>query len=548
VPTTTIASAVTFEDWIRRAESQAHLGHLPQAVASLQRALALDERRADAWSLLGGWLHALGRRGEALDAASRVVALAPGVAAAWFNQSLALDALGRNEAALASVERALALEAAAPDLWCQRARLLEHLGRLDEALESARRALAPGPESVHAWTRCAGVLLALGRGQEALDAAQCAVELAPRDAAAWAQRGCALAALDRLEDAQSSLAHAARLAPDDAQVKCNLGMVQIARGDLPAGWEGYEWREAEAAGRGAGPAALDGVPIWRKDEDPVGRHIVVCSEQGIGDVILFCRYLPLLADRRASVSFVVQAQLHGLLGALDARLKIVDDAAACAGADRQCRLLSLAHRFGTTLETLPAPVPYLGAQAPLRGAWKERLAARIDTARGRVPRRIGLAFSGNPRNSNDRRRSLDVGRLAPVLGAFAGRPIEWHLLQAQLRPGDEAEVARLGIADHRSRLTDWSQTAALLSCMDAVLSVDTAIAHLAGAMGVPLFVLLSAAPDWRWRMGRTSSPWYPRAKLFVQERAGQWDEPLAAAAAALAAYLEPANEGNDGRD
>jgi len=536
------------EVWTLRAEALERLGRIAEAVQSIERSLALAPHQAAAWTRLGMWLDALDRPEQARNAAERVVALAPEVAVAWSNLALAHDRLGHPVEALACYDRALALDAAAPDDWCARASVLNRLRRPADALASYERALALAPDLAAAHGGRAAPLRALGDLAAALAATERALALAPQHASAWAQRGCTLAALGDYAQARQSLRRAVQIAPHDRQARFNLGAVELTLGDLAAGWQGYEER-AHATGLCARtlPATLPGVPVWDGRQELAGRCIVLHAEQGLGDAIQFCRYATVLARDAAQVILVVPPALQGLLHTLDGGVCVLADRDPLPPVDLQCRLLSLPHRLGTRLETIPGQVPYLHPGADQVRDWRVRLEAASAAGQGAGPQRaasragrilrIGLACSGNPDHANDAQRSIALAQFLPVVQALAAaigaRDVEWHLLQDRLRAADGAAMQRLGIVDHRAQLADLAQTAALACCMDAVVSVDTALAHLAGALGRPLYVLLPHAPDWRWLLDREDSPWYPSARLLRQPGRGSWEPVLARLAGLL---------------
>lgn len=449
------------------------------------------------WTEMGMRLHSMGRYEDALVCADRVVALAPRVAVAWLNRGLTLEAMRRPADALASYDRALACEPADIAAWCGRAKALDELARLPEALDAAGRAIA----------------------------------LDPASAGAWAQHGCTLAGLCRDDEAIASLDRAGQLAPGDPAVRVNRGLVRLRRGDLPGGWEDFEAR-ADARRMEAQP--LPGVPVWRKGEAVVGRRIALFAEQGAGDTIQFCRYAPLLARMGARVHLVVPPVLAELVATVADNVHVHVAGGALPRVDLQCLLGSMPHRCATTLGSIPARGPYLRAPRDQQARWR---AALEEMDRHRPRPRVGLACSGSAGNRNDGRRSIALEQLAPLVQRTSAAGSQWHLVQNELRAADEPWLASLGIRDHRAALTDFAQTAALVACLDAVVSVDTSVAHLAGALGVPLYLLLPWSADWRWMLERSDSPWYPGARLYRQTNIGDWNGPVGRVAEALLAEI-----------
>lgn len=254
-------------------------------------------------------------------------------------------------------------------------------------------------------------------------------------------------------------------------------------------------------------------PWWQPGQPIAGRTILLHAEQGLGDTIQFARYAPLVAERGGRVLLETQPGLGGPLSRLPGVAAVFESGAALPSFDLECSLMSLLRVFGTTLEMVPAAVPYLGARADRARAWR----ASLGDARAM---RVGIAWAGNPTHTNDRARSVPITALAPL---FALPGVEWHVAQRDLRDGDAAFLAGWpAVRIHASTLTDFEETAALIDVLDAVVTVDTALAHLVGAMGKRRLLLLPAIPDWRWLLDRAESPWYPTMRLYRQTETGAW--------------------------
>ena len=496
-----------------------------EAARSLQRALELRPDNAAGWIVLGLRWHALADFGAALEAFDRALALDPCNATAWNDRALTLHALGRHAEALHDFDRALQANAKAttPDqaaIWLNRAKVLNDVGRAADALASLDRGLALTPDVAAGWSSRAAPLRALGRLPEALQACDRALALDPALASAWAQRGACLTELGRPAQAEASLGRALTLAPGDIQARFNLSLLHLTLGRFESGWDAYESRTGVQE-----TLQRHGAPVWDGTQPLAGKTIVLHCEQGLGDTIQFCRFARVLADRDARVVLTVPAVLQRLIEGVDDRVLVLTDGDTLPPADYQCLLLSLPHRLGVRLETIPAQIPYVRAPEDRCRHWRGRVG--LDDGRG-LParRRLGLVISGSAGHGNDCYRSLPLERLMPLLHQLQRDGWECHLLQKELRASDEALLGASGVADHRAALTDFCETAALVSCMDAVLSVDTSVAHLAGAMGKQLLLLLPANPDWRWMLDRPDSPWYPGARLFRQTTLGQWVQAL----------------------
>lgn len=520
-----------------RAAALHMLGRLDEVVTAWDRALALDTSNAAAWYNRGNALQALGRAQEALASHDKAVALRPSDADAIYGQGNALQALAQVAEAIARYDAVLALKDDHAEAWSSRGNALRRLGRLDEALTSHDRAIALKPASADAHHNRAAALVAAGRLDEALqsydralalkpdhaaalsgrgtalrdlgqlDAALAsydrALELAPGDADTWSNRGILLQGLLRLEESIASYDRAIALNPEHIGAQWNRANALLLSGDFERGWPAYEWRW-----RSRPPGAAD---RWFGDQPVKGRHIFLRAEQGLGDTIQFARYAPLLQANGAKVTLAVQPPLRRLLATLAPGFEVV--AGREGGIDLGCPLLSLPLVFGTTLDTIPAPPRYLAAEEDLVAAWRARLPSDSK-------QRIGLAWSGNPNHRNDRNRSLPLAALEPLLDIDA----HFVSLQKDVPERDAATIERLKLIRVSDDLRDFTDTAALIEALDLVITVDTSVAHLAGALGKPVWILLPFSPDWRWLTGRDDSPWYPSARLFRQAAPGEWTD------------------------
>ena len=270
-------------------------------------------------------------------------------------------------------------------------------------------------------------------------------------------------------------------------------------------------------------------PMWQGGGDIRGRTIVLRGEQGLGDAIQFVRYAPLVARLGAAVWLEVAPALTPLLKAVDGVAGVLAWDEPCAAASLHCPLMSLPLAFGTSRDTIPSEVPYLMADAERVEAWRQRLGSRSR-------RRIGIAWSGNPAQPDDRLRSIPGERLSALLQR---QDCEFHTVQTGLTAADAERFAQLGGNDHGAELYDFGETAALMMALDLVISVDSAPAHLAGALARPTWLLLQSNADWRWMRDRTDSPWYPTMRLFRQPNPGDWDSVIAAVVRALDELAEP---------
>jgi hypothetical protein len=325
-------------------------------------------------------------------------------------------------------------------------------------------------------------------------------------------RGAALFRMRRVQESLSHYAQALAVRPDHPEAHYFAGMTHLCLGEWEEGWKQFEWRwwteSFGGRGRSGGPKA------WRGEEPIAGRTLLLTGEQGLGDTLHFVRYAPLVARRGARVILRVQPTLVPLLAGMHGVDRVVPTEAPTPEYDLRCPLMSLPLIFGTTLENVPADVPYLAAAPDRLERWRRRLGRKTGP-------RIGLVWSGNHGHRDDRNRSAPLERLLR-LTSLPGREV--LSLQKELRDADRAALAASGMRCFGDELEDFSDTGALVSLLDLVITVDTAVAHLAGALGRPVWILLPFAGDWRWMLDREDSPWYPTARLFRQGAPGAWEE------------------------
>ncbi|HEY3918075.1 MAG TPA: tetratricopeptide repeat-containing glycosyltransferase family protein [Stellaceae bacterium] len=488
------------------------------------RAIALNPNVAEAHNNLGNGLIELKRPAEALASFDRAVALKPDFAEAHNNRGAALNALGRFEEALQSCERAIALRADYAEAHYNRGLTLKGLRRAPEALASYDKAIALRPDYADAHNNRAILLNDLGRHDEALESCDRALALRPDHAEAHNNRAATLADLARDEEALASYDQAMALMPEDAGTHFNRGVLLLRMARFAEGWREFEWRKRlpEAPGARSFPR-----PLWLGDRESAGKTVLVHAEQGYGDSIHFARYARLLAAHGARVVFSVPPSLCKLFVSLGPGVRVVADGELPPEFDCHCPLLSLPAAFGTTLETIPAEPRYLAADTTLKSEWDALLPPKTKP-------RIGIVWSGNPDQGNDRYRSMPLEALLPLISP----PADWVALQNDVRDRDTAALrAHDEIIFFGDAIGDFSDTAALIELMDLVIAVDTSVAHLAGALGKPVWIMLADNADWRWLRERADCPWYPSARLFRQERLGDWTRVIAAVGKELRAAI-----------
>lgn len=438
------------------------------------------------------------------------------------NQGLALQGMKQHERALASFDKVIARVPDFAPAYNSRGISLYALKRYEEALASYDKAVALKPDDSAAYTNRGMTLHALDRYEDTLANCERAVALNPSHAALHNNLGNALQEMGRFADALACYDKAAAINPNYAEAHWNAGVVRLMTGDFERGWNEAEWRWKNPA-LGREPRHFT-QPLWLGE--PIdGKTILLHSEQGLGDTIQFCRYVPLVAARGAKVLLQVDSPLKRLLSDLDGVSYCITRQEHCPEFDVQCPLLSLPLAFGTRIQSIAAATPYL--RAPSAKRWEARLGPHDRP-------RIGLAWSGNPHHVHDRKRSIPLSAFLPLLNVSA----TFVGLQKDVRPSDEAVLTqRDDILNLGPLLADFADTASLISCLDLVISVDTSVAHLAGALAKPVWVLIPFLPDWRWLLDRNDNPWYPTARIFRQTIARDWNEVIDRVRVALPIYL-----------
>ncbi len=490
-------------------------GRLAEAERAYRAVLAASPDCAPALFVLGLLALATARAAEAASLLSCANALRPGHPGQRLALCRALLADGR-PAEVPSLATALAADPALPPAPRAEAHFLHGsalraLGQHDAAARALSLAVAADPSHAPAHANLGNALADLDRPRAAEAALREATRLDPTLAEAHVSLGHVLGERGADLEAIAACQRAIDLDPDLPAAHWNQGIAHLLAGRLEEGWARYEWRKRRFP---HAYTALPG-PHWR-GEPLAGRHILVLAEQGFGDAIQLARYLPLLAKRGARVSLRCARPLRPLLRQLDG-VTVLDDGPLPAH-DLWADQMSLPGLFATTLDTIPGPHPYLRAHPALAASWRRRLPPGRTT---------GLVWAGNPAHSNDRRRSLPPDAVSALAAACAPR-----LVGLQLGPR-AGELAPHRIPELGRALASYADTAAVLANLDLLVTVDTSAAHLAGALGVPTWLMLPNAPDWRWMRDRADSPWYPSMRLFRQERAGDWDGVVRQVTAAL---------------
>jgi tetratricopeptide (TPR) repeat protein len=529
-------------------------GNLRDAEKAFNRVLKIAPDNFDALNLLGAVKAQQGRIGEAQRLFNAAVKAQPRAPQGWANLGQALHGLKRGAEALECLDKARALAPEDINILNQHANMLLSLDRPGDALAEFQQVLARNPRHVEARIACGlaqaalglpeqalaefdaalapghpmvqfnrGVaLLKLGRYAEALAANDAALAAMPEHPGALLNRGRALAQLNQIDAAIGSFDALIARQKDHADAHFNLALALLTRGDYRRGFAEYEWRWR----RSGMPASKNRGRLWLGEYPLARKTILLHAEQGLGDTIQFARYVPQLAAAGATVVLEVPAELKTLMAGLHGASTVIARGEAPPPFDVHCPLGSLPLALQTEPATVPAQIPYLSAETTRFAKWSPRVDA--------LPRpRVAIAWSGNASHDNDRNRSIAFARLVPLFDA----PAAFVGVQRDVRDSDAAALAaETGVTSIGSELDDFSDTAAVLALCDMVIAIDTAVVHLAGAMGRPVWVLLPFAPDWRWGLTGETTPWYPTARLFRQTSPGDWDSIIARVGAELARF------------
>lgn len=515
-----------FTTLFQRALSAAQMGELEAAAELFGQAVMLEPTHAAAHANRGAVLAELGRWPGALESFERAIMLMADYAAAHCNRGNALKELGRPQDALASYGRAIEAQ---PDLAAahsNRGNLLRCLGRWEEALAGLDRAIAVQPGLAEAHLNRGIVLKELNQPQAALASYDRAIAIKGDYPEAFCNRGIVLQELGRIDAALASFDRAIALRPDFAEARFNRSMALLMVGDFARGWSEYEWRwktRPRAAADG-GEGFRDRSP-WLGTESLSGKTILLWCEQGLGDTLQFCRYAKPVSDLGARVILQVQRPLLGLLRGLEGVAQLLAPGDPLPAFDHHCPLLSLPLALRGYLPAIPAQVPYLAAGADKAEFWRVKLGPHSK-------RRVGLVWSGGFRADQpelwtvNSRRNIPLARLEPLGHA----DVQFFSLQkgeparAELEDLPSKNWRGSPIIDLTEHLEDFADTAALIEQLDLIISVDTSTAHLAGALGKPVWILNRFDTCWRWLQERPDTHWYPTARLYRQARPGDWED------------------------
>jgi tetratricopeptide (TPR) repeat protein len=487
-------------------------GQIEQAIAACRQAIKLRPALLPAYMNLGRALLAAGQTDEAIAAFDAVIARKPDAAEARANLAMALHRGQRHGEAIDAAQQAIGLDPNLGAAHLTLGSLQRELGRIDEAIESFKRAIALSPDDARAQVNLGNALLDQDRLDEAEVAIRKAVELDAKLPEAQASLGYLLTSLRQFDQAIAACDRAIALRPDFAEPHWNQGFAYLLAGDFARGWEKYEWRKRHPRYAAAYPSFPQ--RSW-EGEDIAGRTLLIHAEQGLGDSIQLIRYAAPLAASGIRIVVACDRALIPIFSRVAGVAAAVDKNAALPAFDLWIDQMSLPRILKTRVDNIPAAEGYLSADPARVTAWQRELAT------GSGGPKVGLVWAGNPTHSNDHRRSLQADQVRPWL---ANGGLNFFSLQVGTKSRDVECLAPLPIRDLSPRLTDFMETAAAVSNLDLVIAVDTAVAHLAGALGKPVWTLLPYDPDWRWVISHPDdSPWYTSMRLFRQDRPRDWN-------------------------
>lgn len=457
----------------------------------------------------------------------QAIAIKPNHAEAHHARGFALKKLGKYEEALASYGRAVAIKPGFAEAHVNRGVTLQEMKQLDAALASYEQAIAVKPDFAMAHINRGNLLWNLQQMEAAIASYDRGLELMPDNKEALNSRGVALHALKQLDAAIASYRRALAVDPSFASGHWNLSNALLLKGDFENGWKHFEWRWKNTGIDLYKQRRDFSQPLWSGGESLAGKTILLHAEQGLGDTLQFCRYAKCVADLGARVILEVYPSLHNVLQGLEGVSVLLPENAELPAFDFHCPLLSLPLAFKTDLNSIPRSASYIHSDRQLTKHWRQKLGKKSKP-------RVGLVWSGSLKHKGDGQRSIALNEMLKLLSA----DFEFVSLQKEVRKSDAA-VLRMHpeIRDFSAELHDFTDTAAICELMDLVISVDTSTAHLAGAMGKPVWILLPFVPDWRWLLDRDDTPWYPGARLYRQARPGDWAGVLSRVGKDLAATM-----------
>lgn len=496
-------------------------GRYEEAVVRYNKAIDIKPDDAQAFSNRGNALQELQCYEDAITSYKKAITLKPDYYPAHYNLGNALQHLKRHKEAIESYDTAIAIKPDYAIAYSNRGVALKNLKRYEEALESCREAISIKSDYFEAFSNNGAVLQDLKLYEDALESYNRAIAIKPDYFEAHSNRGNVLTEMKLFLEALESYDLAITIKPDYPDAHWNKSLILLRCGQFALGWTLYEWRWKVPSLELSIYSFAQ--PLWLGNEALLGKTILLHAEQGLGDTLQFCRYAQLVKSLGATVLLEVPQPLMGLLAGLPGVDVLIESGQPLPAFDYHCPLMSLPLAFKTDLTNIPYPTAYLQSNTSKLEAWSQRLGARTKPL-------VGLVWSGSTEHKNDHNRSLPLAELLQHLPDT----FEYVSLQKEVRQSDQEALTASKLLHFCDELKDFTDTTALCACMDVVVSVDTSVAHLAGAMGKPTCVLLPYVPDWRWLLDREDSPWYASVKLYRQGEDRQWSAVLARLASEIA--------------
>ncbi len=507
------SSAVVFYN---QGNTLQNVNRFEDAVTSYNKAIALKDDYVDAFCNLGNALQAIKQYSKALEQYDKAIELDPSFVGAYVNRGLVLQELQFMADSLACYERAIELQPDYAEAYTNRGAVLRELKQFYESLLSSSIAIKLNANNPNAYLNCGNTLRELQHLDEALSCYSKALELNPNFAMAYFNQGIVLHETKRIDEALKNYESAIELSPDYAQAHNNKSLSHLLKGDFNLGLPEYEWRWINDPTLKDKEESLSKIPRWQGHESLANKTILIYSEQGLGDTIQFCRFARLIADLGAKVILEVQKPLQSLLQNISGVHQVVTSLSDLHGIDYQCPLMSLPLALRTTTAKVPQFSAYIQCDPEKVNFWKSRLGVQ------RKPR-IGIAWSSTSKFKKDKDRSISF---LQMLSALPVDKFDIYCLQQEIKEQDKSDFENNGFIFFGNDLKDFSDTAALINCMDLVVSTCTSIPHLSAALGKPTWIMLQYVPDWRWMLDKKDSPWYPSVKLYRQHARGEWDSVL----------------------
>jgi tetratricopeptide (TPR) repeat protein len=484
-------------------------GQFDEAIPCFRKTLQINPHIAEAYVNLGFALQEKGDSDEAMVYFQKALQIDPSFVDAYYNLGNALREKGRLDEALTAYQKALELDHTFFMAWYNQGQILREKEQLDEATACYRKAIELNPVNPEVFNEMGIILQEKRQFDEAIACYRKALQVKPDFVKAISNIGNALQRKGAFQEALTMYRKALYIDPENVDAHFNMALIFLTAGDFKKGWKGYEWRwRLKDSFRRSFEQ-----PLW-DGSDIKGLTILLHAEQGFGDTLQFIRYAPLVAERGARVIVECHRDLKSLLGCVEGIERIMALGEEYLDFDLQCPLMRLPYIFHTEIDTIPATIPYIKADAALVRKWRKRIEYNDSGLK------VGLSWCGNPAHENDRNRSCSLEIFSPL--AQLNNIALYSLQKGEASKQALHPPAGMQLIDLIGEIIDFSDTAALIENLDLIISVDTAVTHLAGAMGKPVWTLLPFVPDWRWMLNREDSPWYPTMKLFRQPSSENW--------------------------